>query len=178
MRMKLFQLNPKNIQFLLLIASFLSLINLPNRLNAQIQKGTWLVGGNLGTGSNNLDGGSGFFTFSPNVGYFITDQLALTGGIGYSSASFIDDTFSGQIGARYYLGKVSDVWPYARAGAAFNDSSSQYSVGLGANIFITENVAIESNLLFNRIISDQLLSNISQFGLSIGFQVFLFKKAP
>lgn len=53
---------------------------------AQLQKGNWMVGGNIITSSFGLNTGGGYnFTLQPKAAYFIDDNFALGGQVTFSS---------------------------------------------------------------------------------------------
>ena len=122
--------------------------------SAQTEKGSWLVGGNLGlnTSKNNTN-----IDFSPKAGYFFLHNFAAGAAIdlGYSKVVDIKTTTFG-IGpfARYYFGTMN-IRPFGDAEFSVNSqkqktpstsntyNSTSFFLGAGLAGFINRNVAIE-----------------------------------
>lgn len=155
-------------------------------VNAQTDKGDWLVGGrfDLNTAKN-----SSQFSFSPNAGVFVINNLAVGGnfGIDYAKSGDVKTTSFG-IGpfARYYF-TTSNTKPLLHT--AFNYISSKVK---GPNTSITNNgfnfIAAGGVALFmNQNVALEILAGYSHtkykdfdgsggFSMGIGFQVYLSKK--
>jgi hypothetical protein len=167
----------------IILAVFLSAII--TAINAQTEKGDWLVGGriDLNTSNNNTHIG-----FSPNGGYFIINNLAIGGNlmIDYSKSGNgkVTDLGFGPF-ARYYFTRAM-ARPLLQASVDYisrqikNPASSTTNNGVnlflggGLAVFINQNVAIEilagySNNKYKGI------DGSSGFSLGIGFQVYLNK---
>ena len=146
------------------------------KVHAQFEQGTMLVGGSAGLelitnkekagGSTSTFGKSTSFNFSPRVGYFVINNLALGAELGFSMSKFKADgadyetNSSGvTIGpfARYYFGKFYGEGTFGvgsnkdkedDAGDITEQKSSvtSWSVGAGYAIFLNESVAIEPKI--------------------------------
>ena len=142
-------------------------------LDAQINQGRWMVGGTFATGTTSLESGTSFFQLNPRAGYFLTDQFALTGNFGlFLAGGGFEENFSGGIGGRYYFGTEASLLPFANLGVTFGDNLTQLGGGLGANLFITPNVALEGSLALARIFRSSP-NDLTTVNMVFGFQVFL-----
>lgn len=130
-------------------------------MNAQTEKGSWVVGGSTTLGFNSAntkyknDGNSvdgpkvSTFNVTPSVGYFVIDKLAIGLDLGYtslttkvenefmgtnySSKSTIS-TFSILPTATYYFKSDSKVLPYLGVGAGYSTSKEKFTQnGSGSN---------------------------------------------
>lgn len=143
---------------------------------SQTEQGSWLVGGTFRTGIFDLDEGLSALILAPNAGYFVIDQLAITGEFNFTIIDFDEADFAAGFGGRYYVTtpEESQVLPYAFLGFRFSDFTDQFNIGVGADLFITPNVALEGNLTYSRLSFDSSGSqSLGQIGLSFGLQVFL-----
>lgn len=139
----------------------LSAIALFGMVNAQTEKGSWVVGGSttLGFNSTNTkykyegDSADGpkvsTFTITPSVGYFVIDKLAIGLDLGYTSLTTKMDeeflgsnysskstlsTFSILPTATYYFKSNSKVLPYLGVGAGYSTSKEKFTQsGAGSN---------------------------------------------
>lgn len=169
--------------------------------HAQTEKGGLMVGGTGGLNFLDLSeetGAGTIFSFSiaPNVGYFVTDGLAVGAavGLGFSNNDNSNSSnFSFGPFARYYinLGDAA-LKPFATAGVGFSRSTfnpdqgdkvtrdgTSLQLGIGATYFLTRNVGLEAILGYNNINEKSDLSGFesenkfSNIGLNFGFQIFL-----
>jgi hypothetical protein len=152
-------------------------------LSAQISKDDWMAGGNLriNTAKNNSQ-----FEFSPSIGYFLMDGLAMGARLSYQMEKLGSNSVSG-LGfgpfARYYFGSEK-FFPFFEG--AFDLSNRKYKTGTlttteqafslfgggGLAIFLNENVALEGMLGYrNSRVKNQ--SGNGGLNLRIGFQVYL-----
>ncbi len=149
-------------------------LSLAISLKAQVRKDAWMVGGNFTTGLVNLDDADYIISILPNTGYFITDRIPIIVNLGFSAVFGAGTNESLGLGARYYLGNTEEtLLPYFRVGTTFLNGTT-IGGGVGLDLFITPNVALEGNLDVTRFIEnsdfDQSSTNV---GLQFGFQVFL-----
>ena len=155
-------------------------------VNAQTDKGDWIVGGrvDLNTGEN-----STAIRFNPGAGVFVIDNLAIGGnfGIDYAKSGDLKTTTFG-IGpfARYYFTK-SNAKPLLHT--AFNYISSKakgpstsitnngtnFLAAGGVALFINPNVAIEILTGYSHT-KYKDFDGSGGFNLGIGFQVYLSKR--
>lgn len=155
-------------------------------VNAQTDKGDWLVGGGL---LLNTTKGNTQFTLMPNVGHFFAKGFAAGAEMVISSSKFgIRRTTELGVGpfARYYFELKEPVFkPFLHAGfsvlstrvkdegeEAETETGRSFLFGVGGAYFINDNVAIDGLIGYNHT----KVENVSgQGGLlfRIGFQVHL-----
>lgn len=155
-------------------------------VNAQTEKGDWMVGGNfrLNTSDNNTEIG-----LTPTAGLFVIENLAIGANltISYSKNGTRKLTDLG-IGpfVRYYFtnanvrpllqGNLSFITEKTKIGnISSTNNGANYFLGGGAAIFISEQVSIDGLMGYYHSKVDGF-SGGGGFALSVGFQVYLFKK--
>lgn len=165
--------------------------------NAQIQRGYYLIGGDLADFSLGLSDGRPFsMSITPKVAWFTNDNVAVGGfvDIGLATAEGAGTTFTYGIGplARYYFGApdVSTTTTSARRSSRFflegtvglqgvNVSGGSTTNGLGIGIgpglayFITDNIALESLLKYTKAFGFGNDGGSSLLQLGVGFQIYL-----
>lgn len=144
---------------------------------AQTQKGTFLVGGNLLFQSAN---GETVFTATPNLGAFISDNLAIggelalqTGGgmtvwaIGPYIKPYFAVTDKGALFAKgsFLVGGASV------KGGGSSDTQVGFGAGAGYAFFLNPSVALELGAGYSKMGSN----NDGVFGINLGFQIHLKK---
>ena len=170
----------KKIIFAILLSGILSSVN------AQTDKGDWLVGGRLdiNTGDNSTHIG-----INPNGGYFVMRNLAVGGNLmidrNKTGSLKVTDIGIGPF-ARYYLGN-GKARPLLQAGFSFISSQAKSptfsDTNNGVNIFLGGGVAI----FINDNATIEILTGYSHtkykgfegsggFNLGIGFQIYLSKR--
>lgn len=138
---------------------------------AQTEKGTLLLGGNIGFQSSN---GSSLFMANPNVGLFVANKIAvgaeikLTAGEGltvWSVGPFVKPYFA-QTEKGAFFAKGSFL---AGGSSVEGTSNSNVGFGLGAgySIFMNKSVAIELAGDFSKVGKN----DDGSFGLNVGFQI-------
>jgi hypothetical protein len=167
-------------------------------VNAQTEKGTLMLGG---TGSMAIGGTkSGLFLFprlSPNVGYFVADNVAVGVRLGFG-ADFVNIFKRGQmtnpfgnmnVFGRYYFG-ISDKLKLPielstgfsaihNEGGAY-PTTMRYGAALagGVNLFLNKNIAFEAMLRYGG--STSIVPNVGGYrgnlSLNLGFQIYLPSK--
>lgn len=155
-------------------------------VNAQTEKGDWLVGGrvDLNTGEN-----SSQIRFNPGAGVFVINNLAVGGNfiIDYAKSGDLKTTNFG-VGpfARYYFTK-SNAKPLIHT--SFNYISSKatgpntsitnnginFLAAGGVAVFINQNVAVEILAGYSHT-KYKDFEGSGGFNLGIGFQVYLSKR--
>jgi len=157
-------------------------------VNAQTQQNDWMLGGNfrLNTSKSNTQIG-----FTPNVGLFVVDNLAVGGNISldYSKSGTNKSTSFG-VGpfARYYFTTADQaVRPIVHG--SFNYTSnktkvgntvsstvtgSNYFIGGGAAMFISNNVSIDALMGYDHT-KYKNISGSGGFAFNVGFQVYINK---
>lgn len=153
--------------------------------NAQLQKGSTLVGGSIGNLDLDLGDDNVFsINLTPRVGYFIQDNVAIGAkvGLGYTFQPG-KDAYSYNVNAfgRYYFGKEEfdtilkqGRW-FLEAGAGLGGSRAATEIGFNLNFgpgysyFLNEHVAVEGLLLYNGTFGDGSSNGLS---LNVGFQIY------
>jgi outer membrane protein len=170
-------------KYLLLFPILLLTIN----LNAQTEKGSVLVGGNLAL---NTGEGASEFTFSPDFGVFVANNFAVGGFLNFSDRK-LGDTKLTDFGigpfARYYFGNTSTKpfvvteFNYLTTTSKFEEQKNTtngigFLLGMGFAAFINEVVAVEgiSGYKYSKY-KDADGSN--GFSLRFGFQIYLNNKS-
>jgi hypothetical protein len=156
-------------------------------LNAQTEKGDWLVGGrvDLNTGENSTQ-----IAFNPGAGYFFAKNFAAGGNfaINYVKSGDLKTTSFG-IGpfARYYF-TTSNTKPLvhgafnyisakvkAPGNTSITNNGSNFLLAGGVALFINENVAVEILAGYSHT-KYKDFEGSGGFNLGIGFQVYLSKR--
>ncbi|MCB0515062.1 MAG: hypothetical protein R2798_09600 [Chitinophagales bacterium] len=156
-------------------------------LQAQTEQGSLMLGGNLGFSSSSVkdvDGAVTDFSISPTVGYFVIDNLALGAGFSYVSSKntlggadatasafgfgpfvryYLENRLFGQLGFDLLSSKAND-------GDAVNGTWITPRIGYAA--FLNDYVSIEPSVYYS-IGGGDLYKDWSQFGLSVGFNIYL-----
>jgi len=164
------------------------LISMAQLISAQtVGKAAWMLGGSVGFSSTKLKDAENSTTqiyLTPNVGYFIMDDLAIGLDVAFYSESTDGDSQS-NFGfgpyARYYF---TDPF-FIQAGYAFNASpfdsqlfqsggGSTFQASVGYSLFLGNNVAIEPSIFINIYSEDDdsVFNSFTQFGLNVGIQAF------
>ena len=120
---------------------------------------------------------------NPSFGIFIQDNFALGGSLaieyqrmrGSSGTAFSLLPFG-----RYYFGKPDSYQFFVEAGLGLvlqgnnfrsdNDTGLRYQLGPGMAFFLSDNISLDLQLLFDRIGGD---FDTNQLGLFFGFQIYL-----
>lgn len=141
--------------------------------NSPTQKGKFIIEANTGSATT---GNTGFYlssvngntTFSVGLdgGYFVMDDLALKGGLGYNDAN---ESFVYKVGAEYY---IEGTFPVGVdfTGTSFTGGSTNWlGIQGGYAYFIGDKVSIKPTVRYNIGLDDQ--DGVFQ-GL-IGFALYL-----
>lgn len=157
-----------------LVAAFVSLVAVSG-VNAQtFKKADKFVEGTVSY--SKTKGADASYSLAPTVGYFVSDKFAVgvSGEIGKDAS--VETTNIGAFGRYYFMGIGKNFLGYTQLGVGSNTSkensvkTSEFAanVGLGANYFVTKNVAVTAHIadLINYTSGD----NTSTF--SLGFDGF------
>ncbi|MEO8819536.1 MAG: hypothetical protein ABI267_05740 [Ginsengibacter sp.] len=180
----------KKIFFSMLIAGFM----IPATSNAQLQKGNYLVGGDLANFNLGLGGGGIFnVNIDPKVAWFIKDNVALGGYVtfGLATAKGAKTSTTYGVGAlgRYYINDPkTNVLKHGRLffegnvgiqGQSAANGSNTTGLGLGVGpgyaYFITPEIGLETLLKYNGIVGFGSQPYASALNLNVGFQIYLSK---
>ncbi|MFC5871057.1 hypothetical protein SAMN05443633_103221 [Chryseobacterium arachidis] len=180
----------------LIFTGILAVAGLATSMNAQIQKGNWLVGSSLISSNFGLNTGGGYnIALQPKGAYFIEDNLAVGGyvDLGFNKVTNGSPTeFTYGVGAlgRYYLSPgekgVDNLLNHGRwflegnagiGGRSVENADSttgfDFGVGPGYSYFITPNIGLEGLVKYRGRAgfgSEGLNSNIS---FNLGFSIYL-----
>jgi hypothetical protein len=167
-----------------LSAMFLLMVSLA--IKAQTEKGSWLVGGNIGlnTAKNKTE-----VALMPMAGYFFTKNFVAGANTKLSYTKDVENktTILG-VGpfARYYLGTMN-IRPFADAELIFESNkvktpntsstlnSRSFFLGAGLAAFINRNVAVEGLAGYKRTRFEGG-PGTGGFNLRIGFQVYISRE--
>jgi hypothetical protein len=173
--------------------------------NSFLEKGTWLVGGNLsysnitqrytgggvifiGSSSNSYT--SGVFIGTVSLASMVSREFAIGGKITYINLSSFglgggSNAIVGPV-ARYYFNNEKSSKVFLLGDAGFNTSGgdASYNVGLGLANFVSNNVSIDitgtygNNFSSGGVSQTQSSSNfsVSTIALQVGLQIYLPKK--
>ena len=138
-----------------------------------VNKGAWMIGGNVSfssTSNDEVDIDITDFTLNPGAGYFIIDNLAVGLGLFYSSTKVGDNDAVSRTRltpmARYYV--FDAVYAQLGYGLEFDDDyDNTLAIGVGYSWFLSNNVAIEP------MISYRIQGDNNTFGVGIGIQAFM-----
>lgn len=138
--------------------------------NAQTEKGTLLLGGNVTFTS--IESTSSF-TAAPNIGVFVINNLA----VGAEASFFTSEGYNAwAVGpfARYYFGNTTTGKPFVAAGLNIGggkdmDTETGFGAQAGYALFLNKSVALELAANYKR------MSGVNVYGAGVGFQIH-FKK--
>lgn len=180
----------------LILTGILAVAGLATTMNAQIQKGNWLVGSSLVASNFGLNTGGGYnISIQPKGAYFIEDNLAVGGYVNLGTNKVTKDSptnFTYAVGGlgRYYLSPgeqgIDNLLNHGRwffegnvgiGGSSTKGGNSttglDFGVGPGYSYFITPNIGLEGLVKYNGITgfgNEGLTSTIS---FNVGFSIYL-----
>lgn len=180
----------------LILSGILAVAGLATTMNAQIQKGNWLVGSSLISSNFGLNTGGGYnIAIQPKGAYFIEDNVALGGyvDLGFNKVTNGSPTeFTYGVGAlgRYYVSPgekgVDNLLNHGRwflegnvgvGGRSVENADSttglDFGVGPGYSYFITPNIGLEGLVKYRGRAgfgSEGLNSNIT---FNVGFSIYI-----
>jgi Outer membrane protein beta-barrel domain len=168
-----------------IMPGLIALIAIATTVNAQTEKGDWMVGGDM---SINTTKGNSEFALQPMAGYFFAKSFVA--GSEFNLTFRKEETTKTSIFgvgpfARYYFDlKSSDFKPFLHADFNFSSETDKdelnknsttitsFFIGAGGAYFINSNVAIEAVAGYNRSKVENL-SPDGGFRFHLGFQVHL-----
>jgi len=168
-----------------IVLSLLAVVVMSTLVNAQTDKGDWMVGGNM---TINTTKGNSEFSLLPSAGYFFANNFVAGAkfNVGFATEDEKKTTSLG-VGpfARYYINiKDSQFKPFFEADWSISNESSKFQgvkdsytvtnffLGGGVAYFINSNVALEALAGYNRS-KVETLDPTNGFAFRIGFQVHL-----
>ena len=154
---------------------------------AQTSSGTRLVGidGNIGLNFIENNDDQIFLSLNPSYGVFIQDNLAIGGTLGleYQKLGSSSSTALSLLPfGRYYFGETGSYQFFAEAALGLylqgqknnfgsdNETALRFQLGPGVAFFLSENVSLDLQLLYDRIGGN---FDFGRMGLFFGFQVYL-----
>jgi len=158
---------------------------------AQINKGQWLVGGNVAFDSRKIgDYKETTFEINPNAGYFFINNFAGGLRLGYTSDKVKGDgdattSFSAAPFLRYYFLPAAQKvnvfadgsYGFAKVGSSDKKSGNYYAIMAGPAVFLSPNTALEFALYYKSLGGDAFKNAAgdrdNHFGVNIGFQIHL-----
>ncbi len=198
--------------FMKKLVTVLAFILVASGAFAQFNQGRYLVGGSVGLNSSTFKADNGntttttgkqtSFSFSPDAGYFVIDNLAVGASLGLSTSAYKSDGSSDKSNStnvtiipfvRYYLdpgvffqahvgggsGKDKDTYTAGQTTITTTTKVSllNWGVGVGYAYFLNDFVAVEPVLLYgSQTRKNKETDNKSitnGLSLSIGLQVYL-----
>jgi outer membrane protein len=178
--------NQKMKKVLLTIFAFVAVAAMTQ---AQTTKGNLLLGGNAGFGSTKQGEGDAAttITFSPNLGYFVAENIAVGGRLGFNSfkvGEYSESDFGFAPFVRYYFVSLgSNAKLMADASFGFGStkvedadalSYTNWAIAAGPAVFLNKNTALEVTLSYgSQKYKDVDAANT--FGLNVGFQIHFGK---
>jgi hypothetical protein len=186
-----------------ILLSTLVILSLYFSANAQLEKGSWMVGGSLGVSSTTTPEYQGNYTttqvsISPRAGYFFIDRL--TAGLSINSSfshshyggssanpnTYNDNAYGVGPFVRYYflptqkpaniLLELSDQYSWlSYSGLPNTERENSYGFAAGPAFFLSPSVALECTLgyTWNKTINYNPQQNSHVFRTAIGLQVYL-----
>lgn len=138
---------------------------------AQTEKGTWLLGGSV---AFNTSGGSSVFMVNPNIGYFLTDNLAAGANLSVATTSGLTTWAIGPF-VRGYFTKSTSGKPFLGAsflvGGTSVSGNSSTSTGFGVEggyaLFLNRSVALNLMAQYTKVGK----GTDGTFGIGAGFQI-------
>jgi outer membrane protein len=154
-----------------------------------VNKNAWMLGGTMGFNSIKTEGNDTseiWLNVSPNVGYYITNDLAIGARFSlftYSYGGSVNYQFGVGPWARYYF--INSL--FAQAGMDFGSAafdffsfnadggSTTIHMGIGYSWFLNNSVAIEPSLQYSiyNAGEDGLQADYTRFGFNMGVQAFI-----
>lgn len=170
------------------VISLFAILFCATLVNAQVNKGQFLLGGAAGFSSQNTGGGGGTVTevkLYPSFGYFFADKLAAGATVEYQSQTAGGSTSSafgfGPFVRYYFLDADAKTNVFAQAqfitasvsSGGVSQSATGFGIAAGPAFFLTPNVALELGAVYTTSSSGGVSTN--SFGIQAGFQIHIGK---
>lgn len=154
-----------------IVLAFLGLAIMSEAANAQTEKGTVLLGGEVAFTSIES---TSMFNLAPNVGFFVADNFAVGGQFSFFTSEGYTSWGVGPF-ARYYFSKNTSGKPFVGANLNIGgDDNTDTQVGFGAKagyaLFLNKSIALEFGVSYNRT------EGIDMIGVGAGFQIHFKRK--
>lgn len=171
------------------LSTFILLLLTSFSLSAQLEKGTILLGGMAGINNISSDGdGITVVTIAPSAGFFLNNRVAIGAALDLGFA-FSDGSNSSSLGVspfgRVYFNTSGNNRFFGQAELGIQSSKSgdsdannifNFGVGVGADFFLNDHVAIEGFLGYSRLnyLEDSPFDlSLNQIGLNFGVAAFI-----
>ncbi|MGS0749052.1 hypothetical protein [Halpernia sp. GG3] len=164
--------------------------------NAQIQKGNWMVGGEIGGANFGLNKGAGYnVKITPQAAYFVENNWAVGPyvNLGFSGAKGASTIFNYGVGAlsRYYFSPgeqgIDSLLKHGRSfvegnagigGTTISNGGASANgldlgVGTGYTYFITQNIGLDASVKLNGNLGFGNRGTTSAVGFRLGLNIFL-----
>lgn len=152
-------------------------------LFAQTQQGSIMLGGGAGFATQT---GLTAFEISPNLGFFVIDQLAVGGRLSFASVSpeggsstttigigpFVRYYFMGEGKARVFAQGNFD-WSSQKTGDADAVTGTGFGGAAGVDVFLNDHVAIEISAGYTSSSRGEGAPSVGVFGINVGVQAFI-----
>ena len=146
----------KKLQFILAVL-ILSFVNVNAQENGDaLSKGSWIIELNTGTPGNtglylSSSNGDTNVSVGADAGYFISDNLAIKGGLGISAFNFEEYDFVYKVGVKYYInGRL----PINLDLTGVNDDANWIGLQGGYALFVADNLSIEPSVRYYASVDD------------------------
>jgi len=154
----------KKLLLITAIAVFGFTVNAQEETSRGFENGDVYASGTVGfTTTSVADFDSNEFNFSPSVGFFVTDNIAIEAGLTFgSSEDFSEDkasTFGGTLGANYFFTPANDFSFTLGAGLAYQSTKLEPNAGgeaklntfavavaPGINYFVSDCIALRASV--------------------------------
>lgn len=167
--------------------------------NAQLQKGNYMVGGELAAANFGLNDGAGYsFQITPQIAFFVQDNWAVGPyvNLGVSGAKGADTQFNYGVGAlsRYYFSPgeqgIDNLLQHGRFFIEGNagiggqnatnggDSANGLDLGIGPGYtyFVTSNIGLDASVKLNGNLGFGNRGTTSAIDFRLGLNIFLPSK--
>ncbi len=154
-------------------------------VQAQTEKGSWLIEANTGFGGAGLGhaantgfglisvDGTTIWSIGGEAGYFVVNDLAIKAGLGYTDNDG-SSIFTYKFGAKYYVNSTIPFQLDLTGGSIQDLNENPMWLGLqgGYAIFLNDYVSIEPGLRYNLSLNEDF-SDEGIFEFRVGFVIFL-----
>ncbi|MGS0749049.1 hypothetical protein [Halpernia sp. GG3] len=164
-------------------------------VNAQIQQGDYMIGGNMVATNLGLNKGTGFnLAITPQIAYFVKDNWSVGGytNLGFNGAKGLPTTFKYALGAlsRYYLSAdekgVDNLLKQGRffmegnigiGGSTISQGGASANgldlgIGPGYTYFITKDIGLDAIVKYSGNLGFGNQGTISNIGFRLGLNIF------
>ena len=165
------------------------------KVNAQIQQGDYMIGGNMVAANLGLNKGTGYnLAITPQIAYFVKDNWSVGGytNLGFNGAKGLPTTFKYALGAmsRYYLSAnekgIDNLLKQGRffmegnigiGGSTISQGGASANgldlgIGPGYTYFITKDIGLDAIVKYSGNLGFGNQGTISNIGFRLGLNIF------